>query len=106
MHHECRDQSVIPFYGITKVPEKNKYAMVIRRAKYGDLRKYIKTYPKLTWAERIEILINISKALKSIHEMNLVHGDFHCKNILVDEDRRILISDFGLCKPVDPEIGK
>ncbi|RGB22422.1 hypothetical protein C1646_748520 [Rhizophagus diaphanus] len=59
MHHECRGQSVIPFYGITKVPEKNKYAMVMRRAKYGDLRKYIKNFPELTWADRIEILINI-----------------------------------------------
>ncbi|RGB38925.1 kinase-like domain-containing protein, partial [Rhizophagus diaphanus] len=49
---------------------------------------------------------NISKALKHIHEMNLVHRDFHCKNILVDEYRRILISDFGLCKPIDSTIGR
>src|SRR4051812_4751907 len=106
MHHECRGQSVIPFYGITKVPEINKYAMVIRHANYGDLRKYIKIFPELTWADRIEILLNISKALKSIHEKNLVHRDFHCKNILVDENRGILISDFGLCKPIDLKIGK
>ncbi|CAB5326606.1 unnamed protein product [Rhizophagus irregularis] len=65
MHLECRGQSVIPFYGITKVPEKNKYAMVMRRVKYGDLRKYIKNSPELTWADRIEILINISKEFGS-----------------------------------------
>ncbi|EXX71761.1 hypothetical protein RirG_075630 [Rhizophagus irregularis DAOM 197198w] len=65
MHLECCGQSVIPFYGITKVPEKNKYAMVMRRAKYGDLRKYIKNSPELTWADRIEILINISKEFGS-----------------------------------------
>jgi serine/threonine protein kinase len=106
MHYECRGQSVIPFYGITKVPEKNKYAMVIRRAKYGDLRKYIKNFPELTWADRIEILVNISKALKSIHEKNLVHRDFHCKNILVDENMEIFISDFGLCQSIDSGIGK
>ncbi|CAB4435997.1 unnamed protein product [Rhizophagus irregularis] len=41
MHHKCRSQSVIPFYGITKIPGRNEYAMVIRRAKYGDLRNYI-----------------------------------------------------------------
>src|SRR5688572_8344968 len=101
MHHKCRSQSVIPFYGITKVPGRNEYAMVIRRAKYGDLRNYInKFFSELTWADRIEILINISKALKHIHEMNLIHRDFHCKNVLVDENRSILICDFGLCTPV------
>ncbi|CAB5365182.1 unnamed protein product [Rhizophagus irregularis] len=105
MHHKCRSQSVIPFYGITKIPGRNEYAMVIRRAKYGDLRNYIRDFfPKLTWADRIEILINISKALKHIHEMNLIHRDFHCKNVLVDENRSILICDFGLCTPVDLEI--
>ncbi|RGB38912.1 kinase-like domain-containing protein, partial [Rhizophagus diaphanus] len=79
--------------------------MVIRRAKYGDLRNYInKFFSELTWADRIEILINISKALKHIHEMNLIHRDFHCKNVLVDENRSILICDFGLCTPVDLEI--
>ena len=89
-----------------KVSERNEYAMVIRRSKYGDLRKYIKLFPKLTQADRIEILINISKALKHIHEMNLIHRDIHCRNILVDENRRILISDFGLCSPVDSTISE
>ncbi|PKC03701.1 hypothetical protein RhiirA5_503264 [Rhizophagus irregularis] len=69
MHLECCGQSVIPFYGITKVPEKNKYAMVMRRAKYGDLRKYIKNSPELTWADRIEILINISKEFDIIQRV-------------------------------------
>ena len=107
MHHKCRSQSVVPFHGITKLPEGNEYAMVIRRAEYGDLRQYInKFFSKLTWTDKVEILIKLSKALKSIHEMNLIHRDFHCKNILVDEDKRILISDFGLCQPIDSQIGK
>ena len=38
--------------------------------------------------------------------MNLVHKDFHCKNILVDKDNKIFISDFGLCQPIDSDIGK
>ncbi|RIA91440.1 kinase-like domain-containing protein [Glomus cerebriforme] len=81
--------------------------MVIKRAKYGDLRKYINEFfTKLTWSDKVEILIKLSKALNSLHQMNLVHRDFHCKNILVDEDKRILISDFGLCQPIDSEIAQ
>ena len=38
--------------------------------------------------------------------MNLLHKDFHCKNILVDKEESVVISDFGLCQPIDSEIGK
>ncbi|EXX54523.1 Tpk2p [Rhizophagus irregularis DAOM 197198w] len=105
IHHKCRNPRVIPFYGIAKAPVGKEYAMVIRYAENGDLRNYIrKVFPKLTWTYRANILIELSKALTSIHQMNLVHKDFHCKNILVDKDDRIFISDFGLCQPIDSEI--
>ncbi|RGB38916.1 kinase-like domain-containing protein [Rhizophagus diaphanus] len=105
IHHQCRNPRVVPFYGITKAPGGNEYAMVIRHAKHGDLRNYIrKIFPKSTWTYRAKILIELSKALNSIHQMNLVHKDFHCKNVLVDENDRIFISDFGLCQPIDSEI--
>ncbi|PKC73126.1 kinase-like protein, partial [Rhizophagus irregularis] len=105
IHHQCRNPRVVPFYGITKAPKGNEYAMVIRHAKHGDLRNYIcDFFPKLTWTDRVKILIELSKALNSIHQMNLLHKDFHCKNILVDEGDRIFISDFGLCQPIDSEI--
>ena len=81
--------------------------MVVRHAENGDLRNYIrKFFPKLTWTDRAKILIELSKALNSLHQMNLVHKDFHCKNILVDRDDRVFISDFGLCQSVDLEIGE
>ncbi|CAB4394741.1 unnamed protein product [Rhizophagus irregularis] len=105
VHHKCRNPRVIPFYGIAKAPVGKEYAMVIRHAEHGDLRNYIrKFFPKLTWTDRAKILIELSKALYSLHQMNLVHKDFHCKNILVDEDDRIFISDFGLCQSIDSKI--
>ncbi|EXX74534.1 Cmk2p [Rhizophagus irregularis DAOM 197198w] len=104
IHHKCRNPRVIPFYGITKSPEGNDYAMVVKHAEHGDLRNYIrKFFSKLTWTNRAKILIEISKALNSIHQKNLVHKDFHCKNILVDKDDKVFISDFGLCQPIDSE---
>ncbi|PKC14152.1 kinase-like protein [Rhizophagus irregularis] len=105
IHHKCRSQNIIPFYGITKSPEGDEYAMIIKHAEHGDLRNYIrKFFPKLTWTDRIKILIELSKALNSLHQMNLLHMDFHCKNILVDEADRIFLSDFGLCQPIDSEM--
>ncbi|CAB4436004.1 unnamed protein product [Rhizophagus irregularis] len=53
IHHKCRNPRVIPFYGITKAPGGNEYAMVIRHAEHGDLRNYIRRFfPILTWTNR------------------------------------------------------
>ncbi|RGB38905.1 kinase-like domain-containing protein [Rhizophagus diaphanus] len=105
IHHKCRGQNIIPFYGITKAPEEDEYAMVIQCAKYGDLRNYIrKFFSSLNWTDKANILIKVSKALNFLHQMNLFHKDIHCKNILVDEEHRILINDFGLCQSSDSEI--
>ncbi|CAB4436008.1 unnamed protein product [Rhizophagus irregularis] len=41
IHHKCRSQNIIPFYGITKSPEGDEYAMIIKHAEHGDLRNYI-----------------------------------------------------------------
>ncbi|CAB5365193.1 unnamed protein product [Rhizophagus irregularis] len=105
IHHKCRGQNIIPFYGITKAPEEDEYAMVIQCAKYGDLRNYIrKFFSSLNWTDKANILIKVSKALNFLHQMNLFHKDIHCKNILVDEEHRVLINDFGLCQSSDSEI--
>ena len=106
MHHKCRGSTVIPLYGMTKAPKVNGYAMVIKRAKHGDLRNYIRKSTRLTWTEKVQILIEISKALNSLHESNTLHRDFHCKNILVDDENKVYIVDFGLCIPVGSEIGE
>ncbi len=79
--------------------------MVIKYAKHGDLRNYIRnSFTTLSWADRVNILIKISEALSSLHQMDLLHKDLHCKNILVDDDK-LYICDFGLCQPFDSEIG-
>ncbi|CAI2178461.1 8857_t:CDS:2 [Funneliformis geosporum] len=105
IHHKCRGQTVIPFYGVTRMPEKNKFAMVIKHAKHGDLRNYIRqSFSNLTWTDRVNILIKLSEAIDYLHKMGLLHRDLHSKNILVDGDK-IYISDFGLCQPIDSEIG-
>src|SRR6266542_250342 len=105
MHHKCRSPTVIPLYGVTKAHKGNGYAMVIKHEEHGDLMNYIRKFPKLTWTDKVKILIEISKALNSLHESNILHRDFHCKNLLVDDDNKVYIVDFGLCIPVDSEIG-
>src|SRR5687767_4348471 len=67
-----------------------------------DLRNYLRQYhDKLTWRERIQITVNIIKALEYIHRENAIHRDLHSGNILVKGIQRFIISDLGFCGPAD-----
>ncbi|CAG8559294.1 15827_t:CDS:2 [Racocetra fulgida] len=106
IHHQCLGKCAIPFYGLTLYPKTLDYAMIMKRAVHGDLCNYIHTHKfQLSWAERIKILVNITKALEHLHSLDLIHHDFHCKNILVDEDDKIFICDFGLSRAINLQTG-
>src|SRR5437764_3720807 len=48
------------------------------------------------------IFISLCESLYRIHEKDLIHCDFHSGNILI-EGNACLITDLGLCGPVDEE---
>ncbi|PKK65633.1 hypothetical protein RhiirC2_853462 [Rhizophagus irregularis] len=52
------------------------------------------------WVEKLRILQNIAEGLAYIHENGLIHRDFHCGNILKEENYA-LITDLGLCRPAN-----
>ncbi|RHZ46364.1 hypothetical protein Glove_624g29 [Diversispora epigaea] len=102
-----RGKNAIAIYGITKNPSKNEYMMVMDYVEYGSLREMLNTkFGRLTWKRKYNILLEILVGLTNIHEMGLMHKDFHSGNIV---NRALILSyitDFGLCKPVtekDPE---
>ena len=76
-------------------------------AKYGSLRNLLNSkFEKLTWRKKYDILLPIVNGLINIHEMGLMHKDFHSGNIVSQNFKLFYITDFGLCKPVsenDPE---
>lgn len=99
----------VPFYGLTKHPETQDYAMVMKRTIYGDLSDFLflqkSKQPKITWIERVEILSSIAKSLNAIHKLDIVHRDLHSRNILVDDSIKIFISDFGLSSSANLQSG-
>ncbi|CAG8600454.1 12529_t:CDS:10 [Acaulospora morrowiae] len=109
MHHKCMlySPNIIPFYGLTQDPNSLDYAMVIKHATHGDLRDFLHDrFITQTWKEKIKILLDLAHTLRSIHQLNLIHRDFHCKNILVDDETcSVFVSDFGLCTDVKSSAG-
>ncbi|RHZ83530.1 hypothetical protein Glove_91g54 [Diversispora epigaea] len=100
----------IQFYGITQDPEIHSYMMVLEYAADGNLREYLKiNFNNINWEQKLYNLYYLSLNLMRIHELNIVHQDFHPGNILSSSFKSDLqISDFGLSKligtnPNNPE---
>ncbi|RHZ87068.1 hypothetical protein Glove_40g68 [Diversispora epigaea] len=88
------------FYGITQDPETHSYMMVLEYASEGNLREYLKNnFNNINWKQKLDNLYNLSLRLKRIHELDIVHQDFHPGNILLSNYIDfMMISDFGLSK--------
>ncbi|POG58014.1 kinase-like domain-containing protein [Rhizophagus irregularis DAOM 181602=DAOM 197198] len=88
-------------FGITKDPKSNNFMMVMEYAKEGSLRQYLNNiFNSIKWVDKLNILQKIAQGLNSIHKKGLIHHDFHCGNILKDDDYT-MITDLGLCRPAN-----
>src|ERR1044071_4495869 len=76
--------------------------MVMELASLGSLRAYLNNIT--TWAKKLKALRNISQGLFDLHNSNLTHGDFHPGNLLFKSETSLLITDLGLCRPVNENL--
>lgn len=68
--------------------------------KRGDLKTYLKNNFPLKQNELERLLIGVAEGLSYIHQQSIVHRDFKCENIMLDEHLNPKIMDFGLSKSV------
>src|SRR2546421_3128825 len=81
--------------GISQDPVTSNYIMIMEFASLGSLYAYLNN--NMTWKERIIALLDISIGLNTLHNNDLIHQDFHPGNLLFNNQKALLITDFGLC---------
>lgn len=64
------------------------------------------SHPGLEEEFIIPIAREVSIALKSVHEAGIIHRDIKCANILVTEDGRLQLCDFGISNVLENEVSK
>lgn len=54
------------------------------------------------WRRLLELYTMAGRGLQAAHEKGIVHGDFKPENVIVDENGRSQVLDFGLARVVTP----
>ena len=72
----------------------------------GDLNNYAKNHFSKFNEIRMDLMIQISKGLRFLHDLNICHRDIKPENILIestDESVTVKLTDFGIAKFPNPE---
>lgn len=78
---------------------KNEYYMITEYIGKGSLFDHLHVLKlKLTNIEILNIAYEIAIALKYLHSRDILHCDLKSSNILIDNNSKIKVSDFGLSK--------
>ncbi|WP_231992273.1 serine/threonine-protein kinase [Mycoplasma putrefaciens] len=77
----------------------NYYVIVMQLTQGTDFSKKFSAYSNiLSTKEFIYYFEQIAKGLKEIHDSNIIHRDVKPANILITDDQKVKISDFGISK--------
>ncbi|KAL9248087.1 hypothetical protein vseg_021449 [Gypsophila vaccaria] len=85
--------------------DQNHRLLIFEFLPNGSLQQHLHdphTYAQpLDWGTRLRIALDCARALEFLHEHaspSIIHRDFKCSNVLLDQNFRAKVSDFGLAK--------
>ncbi|KAJ1557914.1 hypothetical protein HK096_004619 [Nowakowskiella sp. JEL0078] len=101
----CFQPRIVTFYGI--IDEPNTIGIVMEYMSNGSLHSRIRSSCiPLEVSSRLQILYDTVCGVKALHISGIIHQDLKSANILLDDNMRAKISDFGLarikCTPGQP----
>jgi tetratricopeptide (TPR) repeat protein len=98
--------NVLPVYDVGAFGQSVFVAMELVRG--VTLDKWVKAKPR-TWREILQVFIEAGRGLVAAHAAGLVHRDFKPANVLMGEDSRPRLTDFGIARTarsLDPAISQ
>lgn len=71
----------------------------------GDLKSYVRDSNRnLTVLELLEMAVQVAEAMAYLESVHVVHSNLAARNCLVTEQKKVLVSEYGLTKDLfDPE---
>ncbi|KAM0746486.1 kinase-like protein [Meredithblackwellia eburnea MCA 4105] len=74
-----------------------RIVLLLEYCPYGNVWSFVKSYPELVGRQRwLGWAVQLARAVKCLHEREILHSDIKPQNIMVAEDLSLRLSDFGM----------
>ena len=87
--------NVVTVFEVTSIEDRLCVAMEYVRG--TTLRGWLSAEPR-SWRDTVDLLLDAGEGLAAAHDAGLVHRDFKPENVLVGDDDRPRVGDFGLAR--------
>ncbi|OQS04887.1 kinase [Thraustotheca clavata] len=94
--------TIVSLVGANNVGEMNPQ-IYLEHMQRGSLRTFLKSTARtqLAWKTRIDIALNMAKAVKYIHSLDLIHRDLSSHHVLINEQKIAKITGFTNAREID-----
>ncbi|GES93061.1 kinase-like domain-containing protein [Rhizophagus clarus] len=98
LKHYARN-NINTYFGITQNPTTQNFMIITKYYETGDLAHWIKNdFFNIDWENKLRILSSMIHGLYNIHDVNIIHKDYHSGNIFMTESKLPITGDLGLSK--------
>ena len=92
-----KSNNIEKFYGVYFSKDENTIWIILEYFEYGNIMSYLNKINYPINEELISTIIqNVLFGLLYLHSINIIHRDIKCQNLLLSDEGRVKISDFGI----------
>ncbi|PWN37278.1 kinase-like protein [Meira miltonrushii] len=96
---EARHPNIVQYIGLTKSPGLDGRIYIVSEFVGPNVRQHIADKKKpFDWPLRISYATDIARAVAYLHARNCMHRDLKGENLLVTDNQRIKVCDFGFAR--------
>lgn len=100
---QLNSESIVKVYD--QFPLGNNFYIVMEFVDGLNVEQYVQKYGAIPYERATRFMVKILDAMQFVHEKNFVHRDMKPSNIMIREDERICILDFGIAKDMGSQGG-
>ena len=98
---QLNDPHIVGIYDVRE--DHGLQYMVMQYVKGTDLKAYIRKHYPIPFPQVIDIMEQVLSAVATAHAYGIIHRDLKPQNILIDENKNVKITDFGIAVAVSQD---